>query len=135
MGNNFTATLHINIHLKPGVKKHPDDWLVNTVDDIFAKEEFDEYCDIESALKSVDCEQFKYNDGNLVDSVSLEYADFHIGGCYESDYDKLVSEIINAIREELEKSGATGNVLIAGYDTDRQPDISASVQVGTIQKP
>lgn len=130
MGKNYTSNLYIYIHLKPGTMEKPDTWLASLIDEIFAREGFTDYCGLESVHRFVKCKPFEYRDGILVDAVSLKYIDFHVGGDYDTDYDALLAEITDAIKAELEKAEATGDVRITGYDSDRDPDISAHTRVG-----
>ncbi|HBT75621.1 MAG TPA: hypothetical protein DEB39_01570 [Planctomycetaceae bacterium] len=133
MGCNFKSNLHIDIKLQQGVKQDPEDWLQAVVEEVFAGDDVAEYCDIESADRYVNCENIKTEDENLIDSVSLEYTDFNVGGDYDTDYDELLAKIVAGIKTKLETAGAIGDIRIAGYDTDRKPDISAFARVGREQ--
>ncbi len=133
MGRNFKSNLHIDIKLQQGVKQYPDDWLQAVAEEVFAGDDVAEYGDIESAAKSVQCQHLQADDGNPVDSVSLRYTGFHIGGDYDTDYDGLLAKIVAETKTKLETAGAIGDIRIAGYDTDRAPDISASARVGDKQ--
>ncbi len=93
MGCNFKSNLHIDIKLQQGVKQDPEDWLQAVVEEVFAGDDVAEYCDIESADRYVNCENIKTEDENLIDSVSLEYTDFNVGGDFDTDYNELLADI------------------------------------------
>lgn len=130
MARNFTANLFIDIDLKPGTMKKPCQWIETVVDKIFARKTFADHCPIDWAKKEVTCKDRINQKGNPIVYVSLQYLDFNISGDYETDYDKLLAKITDAIKKELRKVDAVGQIRFTGYDDDREPDISSVIRLG-----
>ena len=131
MARNFTVNLFIDLYLKPGTLKNPDHWVTNIVDNVFARDDFFDYCDIKEAKRVAKCNDHIDKDGHPVIHVFLEYLNFNIGGDHETDYDKLLTDIATAITQKLDQVTMFGSVRFSGYDDDRHPDISSYALLGS----